>query len=627
MIRSAIVFALALSLLVSGFAACGGGGSGGGPTLLVNSLGDEASPPDGTVTLRSALAEIPSGGRIGFDPSLDGGTISLATVGETNSILIGESFPMGKFAGYVERDYGPSALYAAKDVTIDASALPHGITLAWTGGEANPARVLAVRGDLTLRNLTLTGGVARAAATAWPGQAWTLGRGGAVAVWGTAILEGCTLHGNRAEGDLEPSRDRGSFGGGIYGNRLILVDDVIAGNRVEGYGAAGGGVYSVGGAGLPGLGSRITRCAINGNRVTGQHAYGGGVYSDGGGPGNTFAIVIEDSTLARNVVEDHPGLDEPAGSQYYYRGGGFYMSNGSLALLSSTIAENEVTGPEAVFRGRPNTGGGGIAATIGDAHVVDTMQLRHSIVAGNTVNGEANDVYSGSLLHFTSDGCNLVGRLDLSQILVPVPPWWSVSRKHWPKNGDAEDVALADVLDLAGAETAPGIVSAGTDAGSPVLLAYPPTGPAVDRVPSAPYVVDAILAEVDTMSGGEEQFLDRVVERLRIEHADVLGEDFGATLPPTDGIIFVEVSDTWPSEPANGPWIAFWRALDEEIGGRLGAAGPGDAFWAAFTPPAGGARFTWSWRREYRTVRASERDQRGRSRPANGRADVGAIER
>ena len=148
----------------------------------------------------------------------------------------------------MERDYGKSALYARKNITIDASDLPDGITVMWAGGDSNHARVLAVYGNLTMKNVTITSGYASAEAISEGTQPYTLGRGGGIAVWGIATLEKCTISGNKAEGDLESSRDRGTYGGGIYANGLILKDCIISGNSAIGYGAAGGGIYSVGGA-------------------------------------------------------------------------------------------------------------------------------------------------------------------------------------------------------------------------------------------------------------------------------------------------------------------------------------------------------------------------------------------
>jgi hypothetical protein len=68
------------------------------------------------------------------------------------------SGPVSYLEGYFDRNYGKSALYAQKNVIIDASALPLGITLSWVGGPATLARVLAVYGDLTMINVSVTGG-------------------------------------------------------------------------------------------------------------------------------------------------------------------------------------------------------------------------------------------------------------------------------------------------------------------------------------------------------------------------------------------------------------------------------------------------------------------------------------
>ena len=140
-------------------AACssGGGGEGTGadPSLsaiVVNSVLDDASPASGTVTLRSALDAAQSRQRITFDESLNGATINLIHVGEEHTVLVGEVMGFDDannisiLVGYFDRDYGRSALYANKNVVIDASNLPDGITVNWGG--AVPARVLAVAGHL-----------------------------------------------------------------------------------------------------------------------------------------------------------------------------------------------------------------------------------------------------------------------------------------------------------------------------------------------------------------------------------------------------------------------------------------------------------------------------------------------
>jgi len=135
-----------------------------GAEQVVNSLQDVPAPAPGQVTLRSALEQAAAGESIVFEPTLDGCTIELSIVGEEHSTLVGEvmgmtnapSGPISYLVGYRERDYGRSALYARKNVVIDASALPLGITLVGGGGAADPAPVLAVFGDPTLENVSVS---------------------------------------------------------------------------------------------------------------------------------------------------------------------------------------------------------------------------------------------------------------------------------------------------------------------------------------------------------------------------------------------------------------------------------------------------------------------------------------
>ena len=82
-----------------------------------------------------------------FHPSLNGRTIPLGIVGSDNPVMKGEIYPGMTFQGYGDRNYGRSALYAAKSLTIDASALPDGITLTWTGGAVSRHLRRRHRGD------------------------------------------------------------------------------------------------------------------------------------------------------------------------------------------------------------------------------------------------------------------------------------------------------------------------------------------------------------------------------------------------------------------------------------------------------------------------------------------------
>ncbi len=658
---------------------CSGGSDGVGSGLVVNSLEDLEAPPDGMVTLRSALASAEPGQPIVFDASLDGGVIELSVVGEPHTILKGEvmgmrdepSGPVSYLEGYFDRDYGKSALYAQKDVVIDASALPSGITLAWSGAAGDQARVLAVYGDLTLINVSVTGGMSVAEDISTDNsddQPWTLARGGGASVWGVAWLTDCTFHNNHCEGDFDASRDRGAFGGGLYANIVQMEDCIISGNTVLGGGAAGGGVFSVGGAESDETTSVIERSSITGNRISGMFAYGGGVYSDGGGIGNSRTLELENCTIAQNKVDPPPGMPAFLLGMGYWRGGGVYMSNGYLSVKGCTVVENEVQG---VLRiddlGKPNLAGG-IAATIGNAHAVEYMIIGHSVIAGNTVQNLVggsyyfHDVFTGSLLYFRSMGYNRIGVLDFSQILVPVgeEDWASLCRKHYPKAGDEFGVDMDDVM--AGAVFSESIFSKGVDAPAPVALYYIPMGSALDQVPSAAYSVDETFAEYTIEFDAADNFLPIFLDRAAALYGLVgftaeFTEDFETFLqtvdaddeadgvqPYTDplGSPILTLADTqwfgpavtWPKNLSNYPYIEFWHRLDNALDAEdILGMGPellGDEAWGALFssgPLAENGNIVMEvWTEPGAVVFPSEVDQVGAERPANALGDIGAIE-
>jgi hypothetical protein len=655
--------------------------------IVVNSLEDMENPPEGTVTLRSALASALPNQPIVFDASLDGGTIGLSIVGEEHTVLKGEvmgmreepSGPVSYLVGYFKRDYGRSALYARKNVVIDASSLPSGITLAWTGGEENPARVLAVRGNLTMTNVSVTGGWSVAEALPPPdpddehGQLSTRARGAGLAVWGVAQLEDCKIYDNHCK--REPSvparsRDAGVFGGGIFADIVGMNKCVVSGNSVSASGVSGGGVFSVGGAQSSKTFSTIRQTAITGNLIRGVFAYGGGVYSDGGGIGNQKTLALINSTIARNLVEPLPGLPAFMYGIGYWRGGGVYMSNGFMRIRGCTIVENQVHGiPRTDDLEKPNLAGG-VAATIGNAHAVEDMTIGHSVIAGNTVHEPGDivynqDIFTGSLLHFKSMGYNRIGVVDFSQILVPVGKrhWASLCRKHYPKQGDEDGVNVADVLDLASGVThSDSILSAGVDAPNPVVLHYEPRGSALDQVPTSPYSVNESFAEYDVAGGGDDDFLVILLGRVE-EHYGLTGfasdftTDFEEFLqavdvddeapgfqPYTDpqgnpiftlaDTLWFGPGETWPKELPNYPYIHFWHRLDAALLARdipdLGPEVLGDDEWSALFvsgPLAENPYITMDlWTRPTFGFAMLRVDQLGTARPEHTLGDIGAIE-
>jgi hypothetical protein len=655
--------------------------------IAVNSLEDIEMPPEGTVTLRSALASAASGQPIVFDESLDGGTIELSIVGEEHTMLKGEvmgmreepSGPVSYLVGYFARDYGRSALYARKSVVIDASSLPSGISLTWAGGESNPARLLAVYGNLTMTNVSISGGWSVAEELPPPdpndehGQLSTRARGAGIAVWGVARLTDCELYDNHCKRAIEVparSRDAGAFGGGVYADIVDMENCLVSGNSVSASGVSGGGVFSVGGAEASSSVSSIRRSVITGNGIHGIFAYGGGVYSDGGGIGKSKKLALQNSTVARNLVAPLSGAPPFMYGIGYWRGGGVYMSNGSVDIHACTIVENEVYGtPRTDDLSKPNLAGG-VVATIGNAHAVEDMAIGHSVIAGNTVHETGGDVYdqdifTGSLFYFKSKGYNRIGVVDFSQILVPVGErsWRSLCRRHYPKQGDEDGVEVADVLNLAtGVTYSSSILSAGVDAPNHVVLHYEPQGSALDQVPTSPYSVSEVLAEYEVARGHDDDFLAIMLDRLETRHglagfASDFTADFESFLqsvdldPETPGAqpyldpsgnpiltladtLWFGPSVTWPSELWNHPYIHFWHRLDAAlVAESIPGMGPevlGDDEWKALFssgPLAENPYLTMViGEHSLPGFAALEVDQLGNARPVNTLCDIGAIE-
>jgi hypothetical protein len=691
-------FALWCLVVLTGLSSCGGGGGGGGgsllPAVVVNSLLDDASPPAGTVTLRSALAQAASGQRITFDQSLNGSTITLLFVGEEHTVLVGEvmGFDVANnisyLVGYFDRDYGKSALFADKNVVIDASSLPDGITIQWGG--ADSARVLAVSGDLTLTNVAITGGNSVFDVAADVGQhpddnqTSTLARGAGLAVWGVATLSDCAIYDNHAVGDdADTSRDGGAYGGGVYADSVLMDNCIVSGNTVYGGGAAGGGVFSVGGRDTSVTISSISQSAITENRITGLFAYGGGVYSDGGGIGLSTRIHVENSTIARNLVEPPvlPAFLFGLLDIGYWRGAGLYMSNGHMKVKSSTVVENQVFGKPRTNELDKANMAGGIAATIGNAHAVEDMMIGHSIVVGNTVheiNGVApggytigsvypHDVFTGSVFYFRSLGYNRIGVIDFSQILVPIgePNWASLSRKHYPQVNDQDGMVPGDVLGSATLSTL--IDSSGVEADPFAVLYYEPVGSALDQLPSGNYNLTEVLGELDGQQneGRNPLLLSLLLDRIQVVHGqpsfasefrdyfegfllDVDPDAAGSqryvncnnfTIDTIEQAYWCGPARTWPQFEYNHAYIEFWHHLDAALANEipevnvdqianLGTAGINDDVWTSLFG-LGHSDFNGISVNLIETtigVDPLDFDQLGIVRPADLLGDIGAVE-
>lgn len=153
-----------------------------------------------------------------------------------------------------------------------------------TGNGTQRLFTVSATGNLTLRNLTITGG--RAAAV----------EAGGFLVLGTLAIERSVITGHVLTGTQNV---QGAAGGAIMvrGGALTVTETTISGNRASAEnGYARGAAIAVNGGSLT-----ITRSALYDNSAEGQaEAAGGAVSVD-----NASSVIITNTTLARNAVSSN----------------------------------------------------------------------------------------------------------------------------------------------------------------------------------------------------------------------------------------------------------------------------------------------------------------------------------
>jgi hypothetical protein len=246
------------------------------------------------------------------------------------------------------------------------------ITIAGRGGKivrdaaAPEFRLVSVgpSGDLTLKNLTLSGGAYS-------------GNGGGIANLGYVAIENGTVSGNSAGGagggiwnlgsiSIERStitrNTADQFGGGGVSNfgTITIVNSVISGNSALNIG--GGIVNSINDV------LTVEKSTISGN-TAGQ--FGGGVYSYSG------TVTIDNSTISGNTAD-------------YYGGGIMSKGSGIVTINNGTIATNTA------------------ALVGGGVHNEATLDFNRSLVSGNDA-PTGREIYNDSTGSVTADDFNLLG--------------------------------------------------------------------------------------------------------------------------------------------------------------------------------------------------------------------------
>jgi hypothetical protein len=307
--------------------------------------------------------------------------------------------------------YGPSGLPAiASDITVEGN----GATIERSSTDITPFRLLFVGADptdpdtfgyaspgpgvLTLRNLTLRGGVARGG-DAIVGGGGGAGMGGAIFNQGKVALERVTITNSAAHGGNGGSASGVGPGGGIGSDAGSSANSSGGGFGGGGGGANGGGGYGgFGGGG--GNGSSIGFGGFGGGNGALMSSSGGG----GGGAGMGGAIfnhqgelTLLNSTLSGNTaVGGQAGPAADAGRSF---GGAIFNLNGAVRIDYSTIAFNTADDGGALYNL------GYLAEDTGDpdGHTYSARVVATGSIISPTVVSAAPAMVSGGLQNTVDD--------------------------------------------------------------------------------------------------------------------------------------------------------------------------------------------------------------------------------
>lgn len=337
-------------------------------TITVTSAADNMDV-DGLVTLREAILASNTNTSVDgsvsgevldtivFDPSLAGSTISLTGIDDTtwlnSSFAISSNFLtiQGLASGgiTIERNGGGSEMrlfYVAsdgflslRDITLEGGVARGGNSPTSGGGGrggggAGMGGLIFNEGSLTIERSTLTNAMAIGGETGGFSPGSTSGTRGGHPNGGTA---GSFGNPNGTSGMLGGFGGGGGGGGNGFGGTAGNGGDGGFGGGAGGGGGNSGGGGSTGSAGSPGFGggSGAGGGAVNGGVGGGGAAFGGAIFNHGG------AVTIENSTVSDNSAAGGTGASG--------FGGGVFNRNGSVTILNSTISNNAADDGGAVY--------------------------------------------------------------------------------------------------------------------------------------------------------------------------------------------------------------------------------------------------------------------------------------
>ena len=389
--------------------------------IWVTTLSDAAFPG----SLRHVIANLAPGGEIAFAPALDGQTIT----------MVG------------------THLQLEKDLTIDASALPHGIKI--SGNNASRVFVIPEGATASLKGLTIADGKAPDGASGIVGINATFSspgggpggpgepgsHGGGILNHGSLTLLQVILTDNTAgKGGKGGNGGSGEFsipgggtfsgpqgqpgagalggnGGGLFnsGTGSVIIDLCTVSNNASGSGSSGGVGAGIpvaadggDGGGIANAGElTLTRTTISQN-ITGEPGIGGvpALPGSGGGIQNSGSLNLAESILVSNtgghggavwssgdaIIEQCTITANAANSPNSGKGGGVHTSGGTLLVDQITLTNNSST-----------ESGGGIYATLQS----ESTTINNSIIASNTASSLPNNIWADNGFIIELSGVNL----------------------------------------------------------------------------------------------------------------------------------------------------------------------------------------------------------------------------
>lgn len=213
------------------------------------------------------------------------------------------------------------------------------------------------------------------------GTSLTEAAGGAVLVDSGTLLSNNNTYKSNAATEKTGTQTAGGGGIAVPSGALVSSNDVVASNSVVSSGAAeGGGIFA-------GAGAQISNTTITANKASAPIAGGGGLVMLEGGAYTLTRVTISSNSAAGTYGEGG-GFYDAAGAQINGSsivtntagtlGGGIYYSNPSAtptpeALVSTTVSGNTITKANAA-----GAGGGGIFED-------SAIDIGYSTIANNTV--------------------------------------------------------------------------------------------------------------------------------------------------------------------------------------------------------------------------------------------------